>query len=81
MSEWKQWIIPGEVLDQALQRLPDDWTITIELRGGNARPYVILHDDIGDACWDGDGPNDGEAIVDCLSRLVLSAEREAEQRA
>ena len=74
-DEWRQWGIPGEVLHQAIQRLPDDWSISIELRGGNVRPYVILHDDIGDCCIDSDGPNEGETLVDCVSRLVQSSER------
>ena len=77
MNEWELWNVPGEVIDQAIRRLPDEWSIKIELRGGNVRPYVILHDDTGDCCIDGDGPNDGETLIDCIGRLVLAAEREA----
>ena len=78
MSEWKQWSVPGEVMDQAIRRLPDEWTITIQLNGSNAKPYVILHDDNGDCCIDGDGPNKGETLTDCISRLLVAAERVAE---
>jgi len=77
MSEWKLWTVPGEVMDQAIRRMPDEWSINIELNGSNVRPYVILRDENGDCCMDGDGPNDGETLVDCISRLVVTAERVA----
>lgn len=65
-----QWTIPGEVFQQVLDRLPDDWDLTIRLQGGSIRPYLILTDDHGDGMWDNDGPLDGESVVDCISRLI-----------
>lgn len=76
-GEWETWGIPGEVADQVIRRLPHEWSITITLQGGNARPYIILHDDAGDCCIDSDGPNTGESVVDCISRLLITAERES----
>lgn len=69
-DEYKQWTIPGEVMQQVLNSLPDDWDLTIRLQGGSIRPYLILTDDNGDEWWDNDGPLDGESVVDCISRLM-----------
>ncbi len=66
----KQWTIPGEVMQQVLDHLPDDWELTIRLQGGSIRPYLMLTDDDGIGMWDNDGPLDKESVVDCISRLM-----------
>ena len=75
-SEWKDWTIPGEVFQQALNLLPEEWTLSISVTAGDARPYVRILDEYGDVPRDGDGPNDGESLVDCIGRLVLLARHE-----
>ena len=69
-DEHKGWTIPGEIMQQVFDRLPDDWDLTIRLQGGSIRPYLILTDKHGDGMWNNDGPLDGESVVDCISRLI-----------
>jgi hypothetical protein len=75
-DEHKGWTIPGEVMQQVLDRLPDDWNLTIQLQGGSIRPYLILTNDNGDGMWNDYGPLDGESVVDCISRLMRLVSKE-----
>ena len=77
-DEYKQWTIPGELLQQVLDRLPDDWNLTIRLQGGSIRPYLILTDENDDGMWDNDGPIVDESLVDCIGRLVQLAVQEGD---
>ena len=65
-----EWTIPGEVIEDVFQRLPYDWELTIRIEGGSVRPYLQITTEDGMGVWDGDGPEDGESLIDCISRLI-----------
>lgn len=69
-----------DLFAEALEVLPDEWTIRIDLTGGNVRPYVMLLDEVGDALGDGPELHEvqvadrtemvAEELTDCIVRLL-----------
>lgn len=67
-----KWTIPGEIIEDVFQRLPCDWELSIKLEcGSDDQPLIqIIADDGVD--WDWGGPEDGESLPDCISRLLFT---------